>query len=200
MTIVVLAHASDGEALAQHVEDDLTRAGFSVRRSSGQLGRRVHAAALETAHRVVVIWSRAARSAPALKAAVRRANARGTLVCVPLDSAPPPPGAKLLTRMPRGRAAWRKALGPRRVTQDTAPLPMSARPSRARRDPALRVTQQFRMTPLPRARSRFAPVLSAVAALVLIAAALGAEALNRDANLSARVQGWAGAAFAEIVR
>jgi hypothetical protein len=199
MTSIVLAHAADGEALALRVDAALARAGFHVKRVGAQIGRRMQATTLESAHRVVVIWSRAARSSPALRAAVRRARARGTLLCVPLDSAPPPAGAKLLRRMPQSGAAWRTELDVGRARENAPSQRASIRPARARRDPALKITQEVKMTPPPKARRRRrASGLALVTALVLIAAAFGSEALNRDTDLAARLQGWAGAAFAQI--
>lgn len=208
MTSIVLAHAADGEALALRVDAALARAGFMVERVGAQVGRRLGGAALESAHRVVVIWSRAAASSPALRAAVRRARARGTLVCVPLGSAPPPgAGAKLLRRVPQSRAAWRTELGLARAPRPKAPAPTptptpgaGARPARARRDPALRIAQDLakRPAPAPRKERRGGGALAFLSALGLIAAAFGAEALSRDGDLGARLQGWAGAAFAQI--
>ncbi len=195
--VVVLAHAPQAEAVANRVTDELSGLGFSVDRTARVATRRAQAAKIEAAHKVVLLWSRAARGTPALRAAVRRARAKGTLVCVALDAAPPPTGAGEAKRLPRGGAAWRKALTAKPRAIDATPLRAQPRPARARRDPKLRIEKQFKATPLSRPRRRGAPVLASVLALALVAAAAGAEAYARDATFAARVNALAAQAQAK---
>jgi len=190
-SIVVLAHPSHQQAVATRVSDDLAQLGYAVDQLAGARARRAQASRIEAAQKVIVLWSRAARGTPALMAAVRRARAKGTLVCVALDGAPPPAGVAATMRMPRHSHAWRAALAAKRQRAQQAPTACAhPRPARARRDPKLRVTKQFPQRPLPAPPQRGAPALAVLTAFALVAAAAGTEAYARDPSFAHR--------FAEI--
>lgn len=163
--LVILAHSPGAETHARRIADDLGALGFAV--STGP-ARRTHAARISAAHRVVVLWSRAARGTPALRAAARTAKANGKLVGIALDAAPPPVGRA--AQAPRTRAAWRQLL----ALPDVKPaarfqprLPPHNRTARARFG-----RQQVIVRPPPRdtvgVRTFFA--------VALVALAVGAEA------------------------
>jgi hypothetical protein len=205
--ILLLAHGPRAEAHARRVASELNALGFAVGAHAGGTRPR-----LDAAHRVVLLWSRATARTPALRAAARAAKAAGKLVCVRLDAARPPSdvGGAGAIAVPRGRAqrsAWRRMLGPtpsrRPARQEVKPAP-SMRPTRTprRRDAApLRVAASAPAPAPVRSRST-ARVFASLAALGLIALALGAEAYIRDAAFATRVNALAGlvqAQAAEIV-
>lgn len=186
MTRILLAHAPGAEAQAKRIAAQLSTLGFLVSQSAGLAPRRAQAARLETAQKVVVLWSRADRGTPALRATARRAQAKGTLVSVALDAAPPPVGARPI-RAPRESKAWRRVLATR--ASESAPAGNGARyprPAKARRIKQTVITTPPRPLPKPPRRPG-APVLGVLASLALIAVAAGSEAYVRDPGFAARV-------------
>jgi hypothetical protein len=199
--ILVLAHAPQTQAVADRIGADLAGLGFTVDRGEQLTTRRAEAARIEAAHKVVVLWSRAARGTPALRAAVRRARAKGTLVCVALDAAPPPGGVG--QRLPRSGGAWRKVLLCKRAStaHGAATTRAYPRPAKARREAKPRIEQpraSSKGSPAPRRKS--ASLLAALMALALIVAAAATEAYARDAAFAARVQALADAATAQVTQ
>lgn len=131
-TPILLAHPRGAENHARGVAAELMALGYEVRSYTPRAQR-------SGAHKVVLLWSRAAWGTPALRAAARKARATGSLVCVRLDSAPPPvEGAHLLPLKRNGpqRVAWRRALS-------SSPR---ATPTRASAPPAARTTKRARRT------------------------------------------------------
>lgn len=117
---VSLAFAKGAERQARDISAQLSALGYEV----GPISARGKKAA---SGKVVMVWSRAALGAPALRAAARKAHAAGKLVCIRADSAPPPvhgaPGAKLTNKL-----KWRALLAAK-----ARPAPASeTRPGRAR--------------------------------------------------------------------
>src|SRR5262249_13802898 len=154
--------------------------GYAVDRDTRHVSRRAQAAKIETAHRVVVLWSRAARGTPALRAAVRRASARGTLVCVSLDAAPPPAGAKRIARLPKSGAAWRGALRKRPVLETKKIARPPTRPPRARHNKAADGERSMDATATHTRPSRSAPILGFLATLLVFGAAIGTGLYQSD--------------------
>jgi len=131
-TPILLAHPRGAENHARGVAAELKALGYEVRSYTPRAQR-------SGAHKVVLLWSRAAWGTPALRAAAKKARATGSLVCVRLDSAPPPvEGAHLLPLKRNGpqRVAWRRALS-------SSPR---ATPTRASAPPAARTTKRARRT------------------------------------------------------
>lgn len=136
--IVILAPNAHALKHARRVASDLSKLGFQVGGSDGRLP----GAQLDKAHKVVLLWSGGAARAPALKAAARRAKAKGKLVTVRIDSTRPPAEAGRAVTMPRGRQttrAWRRLLGPQSPTPTQTPtkpaprkLEKRTRPTRGR--------------------------------------------------------------------
>jgi hypothetical protein len=116
---VSLAFAKGAEHQARNISAQLSALGYEV----GPVSARGKKAAPD---KVVMVWSRAALGTPALRAAARKAHAAGKLVCIRLDSAPPPvhgaPGAKLTNQI-----KWRRLL-----TAKARPAEVVGRPARAR--------------------------------------------------------------------
>ncbi|ANP47217.1 hypothetical protein [Candidatus Viadribacter manganicus] len=130
-TPIFLAHPRGAENHARGVAAELKALGYEVRSYTPQAQR-------AGAHKVVLLWSRAAWGTPALRAAARKAHATGSLVCVRLDAAPPPvEGAHLLPLKRNGsqRTAWRRALSssPRATPARTSAPPATRSTKRARR-------------------------------------------------------------------
>lgn len=196
--LLILASGPRANAQASKVAADLSALGFNVTPASL---RRAKAAKIETAHKVVLLWSRAARGTPALRAAAQRAKAKGKLVCVALDAAPPPLGAKA-QKLPRQRLAWRRLLGSkhRAVVAPLKLAPQPLRPQRAKRiaraamsAPQAKATTAARPAPKPqqpRAGSMVALLFGSVTALALVLLAGVAEAYASDASFAARVDAW----------
>ncbi len=131
-TPILLAHPRGAETQARGVAAKLKALGYEVRDYSPRAQR-------SGAHKVVLLWSRAAWGTPALRVAARKARRTGSLVCVRLDTAPPPvEGAHLLPLRRNGpqRLVWRHALS-------SSPR---ATPARALAPPAARTTQRARRT------------------------------------------------------
>src|SRR5690606_7261587 len=96
-------------------------------------GRRARARTLASAHRLVLLWSREAARAPALRAAAKLAVKGDKLTCVRLDAAHPPAALGLRAiALPRGRRAleaWRRLLA-RAAPERRAAIASSPRTSR----------------------------------------------------------------------
>jgi hypothetical protein len=195
--VVVLAHAPEADAVARRVTDELAALGYAVDCAGAGKMRRAEAAKIESARHVVVLWSRAARGTPALRAAVRRASARGTLVCVSLDAAPPPAGAKRVTRLPKSGAAWRSALVRKRPAQIVKKARAKPPPQRTRRTATTHGggSVQAIATPTP---VRSAPILGFLATVLVFGAAVGTGLYQTDASFAAKVNALAGQAQAQV--
>src|SRR5262245_58070384 len=93
MTDVIVSHAADDAQRAALVAEKLSAMGYDVRRQPGDnearapFTRRRLRAEIAAAHCVVVLWSRAAQTAPALKQAAIQARAAGKLTLARLDAA-----------------------------------------------------------------------------------------------------------------
>lgn len=167
--LVLLAHAPGARAAAADVSAQLEALGYKV--DALPMARRARAARLEEAHRLVLLWSREAARAPALRAAAKKALAQDKLTCVRLDAAAPPSalGARAIA-LPKGRAAaeiWRRLLS---------------------RAPEARAARQAR----PLRTSRIAGMGAALAMALVVGGALYVS----DAAFAARVNQMAGVAQA----
>ena len=192
---VVLIHPPESESAATRIADQLLKLGYPVQRAGADV-KRARAAKIETAGRVVVLWSRAARGTPALRAAVRRARARGTLVCVALDAAPPPGGAKYVARLPRNGAAWRGALSEKKRPLQAQKMARAlSRPQRARRttngDGSVEATANH-------VAPRSAPILGFLATILVFGAAVGAGLYQTDPGFAAKVNALTAQAQAQV--
>lgn len=116
---ILLAHPNGAVTHARAVTAQLEALGYEV----GALTPRTRRAG---AHKVVMLWSRAAWGTPALRAAARKAHAAGKLVCIRLDSAPPPVHGARGTMLKKG-VAWRRLLSAK-----ARPVAVASRPARAR--------------------------------------------------------------------
>lgn len=201
--IFILAPNANAAKHARRVAADLSKLGFVVGGSDGRL----RGAQLDEAHIVVLLWSGGAARGPALRAAARRAKANGKLVTVRVDATRPPAEAGRSVTLPRGRQtmrAWRRLLGPQSPTPTPAPAKLAPRklathaaPTRnakMRRAPNAARAVAVAPAEAKRGAGPIAVLFSAMAALALIAAAVGAEAYQRDASFAARVNAMAGAA------
>lgn len=124
MTHVLVAHAPEETARAMLVANKLDALGYKVLQDGGDrrlspFERRKLKADIDKAACVLVLWSREAADAPALRAAAERAAASGKLALARLDAAPPPMGfaanANLTNWMGRETRAWRQlvtSIGP----------------------------------------------------------------------------------------
>lgn len=193
-SVAVLAGNRTAQAQAELIAADLTVLGFAVDPVLEPALKRQQAARLERAHKVVLVWSRAARGTPALRAAARRARASGKLVCVAVDAAPPPVGSRAVA-LPRDRAAWRRILLTKANTK-AQPEPKLARPALRPR----RARPQVECTPAPQVTVAAAPgkalasrrsggvfAVGVLTALALVMLAAGRETYVRDAAFAARV-------------
>lgn len=125
-SVAILASDAQAENQAKHAAAKLAALGFDVRRVSEKKRDRKQAAAVEQAQKLVVIWSRAARGTPALRAAARRAHETGKLVSVSVGAAPPPVSGRTIAP-PRQSAAWRGVLTTKRPLPDR-PTPLARNP------------------------------------------------------------------------
>lgn len=202
-SVAILASDAQAENQAKHVAVKLAALGFDVRRVSEKKRDRKQAAAVERAQKLVVIWSRAARGTPALRAAARRAHETGKLVSVSVGAAPPPVSGRSIAP-PRQSAAWRGVLTTTRPLPDR-PTPLARNPlaaSRKSKKPErTRVAATVRAasaptsapTPAPRAPAKQRNVGRVLAVLSLISlgacvevyAAGGSFAANIDSLLQA---------------
>lgn len=167
--LLILAHAPGARAIADDVSAQLQALGYAVRALPE--GRRARARALASAHRLVLLWSREAARAPALRAAAKLAGKGDKLACVRLDAAHPPAafGARAIV-LPRGRhalEAWRRLLA--RTPERRAAIASSPRTSR----------------------------LAGIGAALTMALAVGAALYVSDAAFAARVNQIAGVAQAQ---
>jgi hypothetical protein len=130
---VLLAHPPGAEALARGVATELKALGYDVKKYSPRepcVGN----------EKVVMLWSRAAWGTPTLRAAARKAQATGSLVCVRLDNAPPPVPGATTARLAKP-VAWRRLLSARAETA-APPRPARARLQTARAKLAARATDK----------------------------------------------------------
>jgi hypothetical protein len=114
--LVLLAHAPSAEEHAAEIAVQLAALGYAV--DALPDAPRARNARLNAAHRLIILWSRDAATAPGLRAVARMARAANKLACVRLDGARPPPGvcSKISIRLPRGRTqnrAWQRLLSDR---------------------------------------------------------------------------------------
>jgi outer membrane murein-binding lipoprotein Lpp len=116
---ILLAHPNSAATQARAVTAQLEALGYEV----GALTPRARRTG---AQKVVMLWSRAAWGTPALRAAARKAHAAGKLVCIRLDSAPPPVQGARGTTLKKG-LAWRRLLSAK-----ARPVAVTSRPARAR--------------------------------------------------------------------
>ncbi|MEZ5959797.1 MAG: hypothetical protein R3C30_05145 [Hyphomonadaceae bacterium] len=132
---VVLVHSANAGAQARSVANHLAALGYDVSTHTKR-------AALQRADKVVVLWSREARGTPSLRAVARLAQAGGKLVCVRLDTAPPPvegaPNVRLADRI-----AWRRILSARANAKPVADRVIRAPIQTARAKRAGRPAQQM---------------------------------------------------------
>lgn len=186
---ILLAHPRGAEAQARGVAAELKALGYDVKNYSPR-GRRAGN------EKVVMLWSRAAWGTPALRAAARKARATGSLVCVRLDSAPPPVEGARSTRLAK-RVAWRRLLS----AQASAPAAAAHRPARARlytarakrvARPAETVGTDMRLYSESSSRA-FAIVLS----LCLVGATALGFAYQRYPQVAAPIDSAAAAAYAQ---
>lgn len=114
--LVILAHAPSADVAARTIAAELATLGYRVDQdvaAPGVASRKARDLRMAAAHRYVVLWSREAAKAPALRAAAKRAHRAGKLAGVRLDSTAPPVGGATAISLPRGRAqahAWRRLL------------------------------------------------------------------------------------------
>lgn len=189
---VVLAHDPSAARHAKRITADLTALGFKVDESVGPTIRHRQAAKLNSAHRVVMLWTRAAWRAPALRAAAQRAKAKGKLVCVALEAAPPPAAGRVVKLSPRGRLAWRRFLSAKGAIVQKLTQARRTAPARAKRPPRL-ARNVILATPTTKHAPRAvgAPMLAALTAFALIVFAAGAEAYARDAAFAQKINAFA---------
>jgi len=186
---VLLAHPPGAEALARGVAAELKALGYDVKNYAPNEPRTGN-------EKVVLLWSRAAWGTPALRAAARKAKATGSLVCVRLDSAPPPLVGAHSARLGK-RVAWRRLLN----TKPSAPVAAVNRPVRARlytarakraARPEETVGTDMRLYSESSSRA-FAIVLS----LCLVGAAALGFAYQRYPQVAAPIDSAAAAAYAQ---
>jgi hypothetical protein len=136
--LIILAHAPGAAAHADEIAAQLAELGYRIDRdvtAPGAIAARARARRIAAAHRYIVLWSREAAKAPALRAAAKHALRAGKLASVRLDKTPPPVGAASAIALPRGRAqahAWRRLL-------EQTEMPAAAI-SDTRRQPTSRIT------------------------------------------------------------
>ncbi|MBX3430354.1 MAG: hypothetical protein KF779_12310 [Hyphomonadaceae bacterium] len=116
---IFIAHPRGAETQARGVAAQLRLLGYEVCDYEPR-GRRVGT------DKIVMLWSRAARGTPALRAAARTARATGALVCVRLDGAPPPVESAHSARLTKD-VAWRRLL-----SSKARPALLVSSPARAR--------------------------------------------------------------------
>lgn len=186
---ILLAHPRGAEPQARAVAAELRTLGYEVSDYSPSS----RGAAPD---KLVLLWSRAAWGTPALRAAARKAKATGSLVCVRLDSAPPPLPATHSARLVK-RVAWRRLLN----AKPSAPVAAVHRPSRAplhtarakrAARPAETVGTDMRLYSESSSRA-FAIVLS----LCLVGAAALGFAYQRYPQVAAPIDSAAAAAYAQ---
>lgn len=185
---VVLAHAASAEVEARAAAARLAALGYDV-------STQTKGAAFQRAHKVVVLWSRAAWGTPALRAVARRALAKGKLVCVPLDAAPPPVQSARGMRL-TDDAAWRRLLSGK--ARPVAAAPVTARTrlhtARARRVPRQTATVGTDMRIHSESTSRaFAIMLT----LFIVGVGALSAAYSRYPQVSAPIDHAAASAYAE---
>jgi hypothetical protein len=164
MAEILVAHAPAAAARADLVVSKLTKLGFTVSREAAH--RRELAAAIGRAQCVLVLWSRHAVRAPALRTAAAAAKEAGKLAFARLDAAAPPallraPAADLSRWTGRDSARnWRRLL------EALAPSGASSGPGGAPAAP-------------PKKREGFVWLFLLAGLVVSAAAAAGAYAMLR---------------------
>lgn len=137
--LVILAHTPGADAHADEIAAQLVALGYAIDRdvtTPGAAAARARARRIAAAHRYIVLWSREAAKAPALRAAAKHAMRAGKLASVRLDKTPPPVGGADAIALPRGRAqahAWRRLL-------EHTEMPAAATADAHRRQPTSRIT------------------------------------------------------------
>ncbi len=137
--LVILAHAPGADAHADEIAAQLAALGYQIDRdvtAPGTAAARTRARRIASAHRYIVLWSREAAKAPALRAAAKHALRAGKLASVRLDKTPPPVGAASAIALPRGRTqahAWRRLL-------EQTEMPAAAISETRTRQPTSRIT------------------------------------------------------------
>ncbi|MES1200598.1 MAG: hypothetical protein ABUS57_04025 [Pseudomonadota bacterium] len=136
MTHVLVTHAPEEGARAQIVAEKLGALGYQVSQSANiyrplsPFERRKLAAEIDKAACVLVLWSREAAEAPAVRALAERAKANGKLALARMDQSAPPmgfTGANLANWAGRDQTrAWRQLLTTIRAA---APVRASGRKS-----------------------------------------------------------------------
>jgi len=192
---IVLAYADTAEAEARALASRLDRLGYRVDRLRGRP---------KAADKVVMLWSRAAWGTPALRAAARRAHAAGKLVCIRLDSAPPPVSGARVSPLPGGRAdrtTWRRLLNPKPRTAATAPVTrkrerVEAQP-RARRNVAAVSVGTPKHRELGDMKEKNSRGFAIALTLTLLAIGATAFAYNREPAVAERIDGAAARVYAE---
>ncbi|MES1199594.1 MAG: hypothetical protein ABUS48_06405 [Pseudomonadota bacterium] len=175
MSHVLLAHAPGEEERAALVAEKLDALGYKVRqdgdsaRRLSPFERRKLAAEIDAAACVLVLWSREAADAPALRATAARALASGKLALARLDSAAPPmAGAANL-------AGWLGNEQTRAWRQVLSAVSAAAKPRTAQRAPAPRAQAAAPAAPQPAKKSGGGAGI-ALALLALLAAGGAAAA------------------------
>jgi hypothetical protein len=188
-SIVVLASDRLADAAIDRISADLSKLGFNVDRAKPDTAGRSAAAKIEAAHRVIMLWSRAAaRGTPALRAALRRARAKGTLVCVGSNAPPSLACAKRVARVPLTGAAWRGALlRPQPMAAAGKRTPARKPPIRARRKITAGGDKRVDAIATQATPSRSAPILGFFATILVFAAAVSAGMYQTDAGFAAKV-------------
>lgn len=195
--LVVLAHAPGADAHAERIAAQLAALGYTIDRDvtgPGVNAARARARRIAAAHLYVVLWSREAAKAPALRAAAKHALRAGKLASVRLDKTSPPVGGADAIALPRGRAqarAWRRLLeqaAPAAARSGAAKTASMAKSSIAKAD-----------TETPRAR-KGGFGLGAVAALLALTLAAGAAGYFTNTSFAAQVDGVAEKAQAMVER
>jgi len=152
VTHVLVTHAPEEGARAQIVAEKLGALGYQVSQSAdiyrplSPFERRKLAAEIDKAGCVLVLWSREAAEAPALRALAERAKASGKLALARLDQSTLPmglKGANLANWLGRGQSqGWRQllssipAVAPARSGANRKPAPASQAPAAKSSAPA----------------------------------------------------------------
>ncbi len=118
---VLLAYPTTAHAAAHEIGGVLSALGYRLDLhgiTPNASARGIH---LDAAPRVLILWSRDAAKAPALRALAKRARSHGKLTLIRLDAHVPPAKLGAGERAPRGRTAgvtWRRLLEQPTMTLD----------------------------------------------------------------------------------
>jgi hypothetical protein len=184
---ILLAHPKHAEPQARAVSAELQALGYEVRKPS--LRR-------QPAQAMVMLWSRAAWGTPALRAAARKAHAAGKLVCIRLDSAPPPVhgarSAKLTNQM-----QWRRLLAVKAKAAPAAVKPTRARIHTARAKRVARRVEEAVGTNMRLYSESSSRAFAIVLAFLLVGAVGLGLAYTRYPAVAAPIDGAANAAYTQ---